>query len=65
MIGGLQLRALHKELVDSRKMTEREFHDTLLTYNAIPVELIRAGMENLPLARDTRAQWRFAEMVKD
>jgi len=65
MIGGLQLRALHKELVGTKKMTEREFHDAVLTYNAIPVELIRAGMENLPLSRDTRAQWRFAEMVKD
>src|SRR5256885_12124345 len=65
MIGGLQLRALHKELVDAKKMSEREFHDTVLLYNAIPVELIRAGMENLPLKRDTQPQWRFAEIVKD
>jgi hypothetical protein len=27
MIGGLQLRALHRELVDAKKMSEREFHD--------------------------------------
>jgi hypothetical protein len=46
-------------------MSEREFHDTVLLFNAIPVEFIRAGLENLPLTRETRAQWRFAEMVKD
>lgn len=60
MIGGLQLRAMRKELVDSGTMTNREFHDALLTYGPIPVELIRAGMLNLPLASDTQATWKFA-----
>lgn len=60
MIGGLELRALRKELVDSGKMTNRQFHDTLLTYGAIPVELIRAGMLNLPLTPETTSTWRFA-----
>jgi uncharacterized protein (DUF885 family) len=59
MIGGIQLRALHHELVDSRKMTEREFNDIVLTYNAIPIEFIRAGMENVPLKRDQPASWEF------
>ena len=65
MIGGLQLRALHQQLVKSGKMSERDFHDTVLTYNAIPVELIRAGMLNLPIKRDTAPQWRFADAIKD
>jgi uncharacterized protein (DUF885 family) len=65
MIGGLQLRALHQELVKPGKMSEREFHDTVLTYNAIPVELIRAGMRNLTLKRDTAPSWRFADAIKD
>src|SRR4029453_36008 len=30
MLGGLQIRALRKELVDSGKMPEREFHDAIL-----------------------------------
>ena len=60
MIGGLQLRAMRKELVDSGKMTNRQFHDTILTYGPIPVELIRAGMENLPLTRDSKPSWKFA-----
>jgi hypothetical protein len=61
MIGGMQLRALHNELVVAGKMSEKEFNDTVLTYNAIPVELIRAGMLNLPLKRDTKSTWRFAD----
>jgi uncharacterized protein (DUF885 family) len=60
MIGGLQLRALRREVVDSGKMTERAFHDALLTYGPIPIELIRATMLGVPLSPDTRASWRFA-----
>jgi len=59
MIGGIQLRALHHELVDSQKMTEHQFNDTVLTYNAIPIAMIRAGMENLPLTKDQPANWEF------
>jgi len=60
MIGGLQLRALRQELVGAGKMTEQKFNDTVLTYGPIPIELIRAGMLNVPLTRDTRASWKFA-----
>lgn len=59
MIGGLQFRAMRRELVDSGRMTERAFHDAILTYGPIPVELIRAGMMGLPLARAYEAEWRF------
>ena len=60
MIGGLQLRALHGELVDSGKMTDREFHDAVLRLSAIPVEMIRAGLTDVPLSRDYTPQWKFA-----
>ena len=59
MIGGIQLRALHREMVVSGKMAEREFNDAVLSYNAIPIEFIRAGMENVPLKRDQPASWEF------
>jgi uncharacterized protein (DUF885 family) len=59
MIGALQLRALRKELVDTGKMTDRQFHDTILTYGPIPVELVRVGMLGLPLTRDYEPRWRF------
>jgi uncharacterized protein (DUF885 family) len=62
MIGGKQLYALHKEIVGTRKMSEREFHDTVLSYGPIPVELIRAGMLNQRLSRDTKSTWKFAEV---
>jgi uncharacterized protein (DUF885 family) len=62
MIGGLQLNALRKEIVGSGKMSEKQFNDTVLTYNSMPIELIRAGMLNLPLTRDTKPSWRFYDL---
>ena len=59
MIGGLQFRAMHKELVQSGRMTNRQFHDAILQGGRMPVEIVRARIENLPLTRDYRAQWRF------
>jgi uncharacterized protein (DUF885 family) len=59
MLGGLQLSALRKELVGTGKMAEKEFNDTVLTYGSMPIELIRAGMLNLPLTRETQSTWRF------
>lgn len=60
MIGGLQLRALRAEVVGAGRLTDHQFNDTVLTYNAIPIELIRAGMLNSPLTRDTKSGWKFA-----
>jgi hypothetical protein len=62
MLGALQFYALHKELVDSGRMTNREFHDAILKENSIPVELIRARLTGQPLTRDYRASWRFYDL---
>lgn len=59
-LGALQLEALHHELVGSGKMTEQAFHDAVLYEGAIPLELVRARLLNLPLTRDTRSTWTFA-----
>jgi uncharacterized protein (DUF885 family) len=59
MIGGLQFRALHRELVASKKMTNRDFHDTILKRGEMPVELVRASLTKAPLTRDYKAAWRF------
>lgn len=59
LLGGLQFRSLHRELVESKKMTDREFHDTILRNNSIPVEMVRAILANTKLARDYSAQWKF------
>jgi hypothetical protein len=61
MIGGLQIREMRRELVDTATMTERAFHDAVLAHNSMPVELIRAGMTGQPLSPETRPAWRFGE----
>ena len=61
MIGGLQHRALHKELVASGKMTERAFHDAILQGGPQPIAMIRARLANKPLTRQGLAPWRFAD----
>lgn len=59
MLGGLQLIALHKETVAAGKMSEKEFHDSLLKLGPIPVELVRASLLGLPLEPGTRTTWKF------
>jgi hypothetical protein len=63
MIGGLQLRALHHELVDAKKMSEREFHDAVLEGGPMPIAMVRARLENTPLTRQGAPAWRFAEQL--
>ncbi len=63
MMGGLQLRALHKEMVDGGKMTELQFHDAFLHENAIPVELFRAIITRQKLTPDFKTQWRYADYL--
>jgi uncharacterized protein (DUF885 family) len=59
LMGALQFRALRHELVDSKKMTERQFHDAILHENAMPIEMLRADLENVKLTRDYTANWDF------
>jgi uncharacterized protein (DUF885 family) len=59
MLGGLQLRALHRELVDSGKMTDRAFHDAVLRENRMPIEMVRAIVTGQTLTRDFSSQWKF------
>src|SRR5271170_226133 len=59
LLGGMQIYALHKELVGSGKMTNRQFHDAVLKENNIPVEMIRASLTRQNLSKDFRTQWKF------
>jgi uncharacterized protein (DUF885 family) len=59
MLGGLQLRSLRRELVDSGKMTNRQFHDAVLKENAIPIEMVKADLLNEKLTRDFKPAWHF------
>jgi hypothetical protein len=60
MLGGLQFRALYRELVDSGRMTPRAFHDAVLQGGSMPVEMVRARLTGQRLSADYRPQWRFA-----
>lgn len=61
MLGGLQIRALHHELVDSGKMTNRAFHDAVLKQNRIPIEMVRASLTHQKLAKNYTSSWKFYE----
>jgi uncharacterized protein (DUF885 family) len=60
MLGGLQFRSLHEELVKSGKMTNREFHDRILRENNLPVEVVRAILLQERVSPDRLGAWRFA-----
>jgi uncharacterized protein (DUF885 family) len=61
LLGGLQLRALHEELVATGTMTNREFHDAVLKENSIPIEMVRASLTRQELASDFTSSWKFYE----
>ena len=61
MLGGLQIRALRKELVEAGKMAERDFHDAILKENRMPIALVRAALNRQKLTPDWKADWRFCD----
>ncbi|MEX2179948.1 MAG: DUF885 family protein [Gemmatimonadaceae bacterium] len=63
MLGGLQIRALYRELVDAGTMTPREFHDAILQGGAMPIAMVRARLAGTPLTRDGPRPWRFADQL--
>ncbi|MFD2573432.1 DUF885 family protein [Spirosoma soli] len=62
MTGGFQFLALKKELVDSGRMTYKQFHDAVLQINAMPVEMIRAILTDQKLPKNFKTKWRFYEL---
>ena len=59
MVGGLQFRALHDEMVENGEMSNRAFHDRILKGGRMPVEMVRARLREEPLPRDYESSWRF------
>lgn len=60
MLGGLQFRALHKEFVQSGKMTNKAFHDKIMKEGSMPVEMVRAILSNTKLSPNFSTSWKFA-----
>jgi uncharacterized protein (DUF885 family) len=59
LLGGLQLRGLRKELVDSKQMTNKQFHDEILRQGNMPIALIRLSLTKQKLTRDMSIDWKF------
>jgi uncharacterized protein (DUF885 family) len=64
LLGGLQLRALHRDLVGSEKMTNRAFHDAVLRQGSIPIEMVRAALTEVALTREFTSSWRFYDLTE-
>ncbi len=59
MIGGLQFMELKKEMVGTKKMTYKQYHDAILNENSLPIEMLRAILTNQTLSGDFKAEWKF------
>jgi len=59
LLGGIQIRALRRELVESGKMTDRAFHDAVLEENSIPIEMVRASLAKQKLTPGYTTSWKF------
>ncbi len=61
MLGALQLRELHGELVRPGGMTNRQFHDAIMVGGPMPIEMVRARLKGEKPPRDFKPEWRFAD----
>jgi Bacterial protein of unknown function (DUF885) len=59
MIGGLEFMALKREVVDTKKMTPKQYHDAILHENSMPIEMLRAILTNQNIGRDYKPSWKF------
>jgi hypothetical protein len=59
MLGALQFYALHKELVGSKKMTNRAFHDAIYRESNMPIEMVRLAINGQKVTRDYQTSWKF------
>ena len=60
LLGGLQLRGLRRELVDTKIMTDAQFHDEILRQGGMPIALLRLAVnQRLELTRDMNVDWKF------
>ncbi|WP_257666397.1 DUF885 domain-containing protein [Parapedobacter tibetensis] len=64
LVGGLQLMSIKNELVDSGKMTHKQFHDAVIKENYLPMELLRATLINQRLERNYQSTWKFYDFNK-
>jgi uncharacterized protein (DUF885 family) len=59
LLGALQFRSLHGELVKSGKMTEMQFHDGIMRQPQMPVPLMKLAVSKDKLSADMPLGWKF------
>ncbi|ARU43536.1 hypothetical protein CCB81_04945 [Armatimonadetes bacterium Uphvl-Ar2] len=59
MIGALQMQDIRRELVDTGRMGERDFHDAIMRLNNMPWAMVRALLSGTKIEKDFRTDWRF------
>jgi len=60
MLGGLQLRALQRDLVGKQGWSEKRFHDAVLAQNSVPIAAVRLALLGGEVPRQPQP-WRFAD----
>ncbi len=64
MVGAMQLYSLRMEMVDSGRMSDKEFHDTILKHNSIPVAMVRALLTGRELTPEFDYTWMFGDYIQ-
>ena len=59
LVGGLQIRGMKAEVVDSGMRTEKDFHDEIMRQGSMPVAFLRLAVSKIPLSRDMAVDWKF------
>ncbi|KAH0279813.1 hypothetical protein KCU91_g1459, partial [Aureobasidium melanogenum] len=62
MLGALQIYALRKEMVENGDLSEKEFHDRILKEGEMPIEILRALMQDQRLRPGHKAAWKFYDL---
>ncbi|MBW8245150.1 DUF885 domain-containing protein [Muricauda oceani] len=59
MMGGLQFYALRNEMLE-KGWAEKQFHDRVMLEGRMPVEILRALLQDLPLNKNYKTKWKFS-----
>ncbi|KAH6960412.1 hypothetical protein DER45DRAFT_482337 [Fusarium avenaceum] len=59
MLGALQLWKLREMAVGDGKLSQKEYHDTILRTGGLPIEMVKALIMKDELSKDFKAEWKF------
>jgi len=59
MMGGLEFMSLKDEITKSGKMSVKQFNDAVMQQNAMPIEMLRNILLDLPIKKDYNSGWKF------